>query len=162
MPQSLADLQAELTAAEAQLVVETDPTQVAVLAGRIIELKNEVAAAAPLPSFLTPKTTPAPVAPAAPAQAVPETAPAAKATLDGQTAATSKPMNPPASDPTQVTRDAQIAQATRDAQAAQAAQVDQNLQPTLPAQDAQPASAPAPTPKPRRGFDPVALRPTRN
>lgn len=97
MTKSLADLETELKDAEAQLALETDPTQVAVLAGRIIELKSDISfedpapaadpawaqstAPAPVKAMAAPvQEQPAPAAPAAPVKAASAAAPAPKPT----------------------------------------------------------------------------------
>jgi hypothetical protein len=143
------DLQTELSAVEAKLDAETDPTEVAVLAGRIIELKNEVAQGATgLPGFLQAqkpvqasdeqKAAPPPVkAPYVPAQASVQAAPAVKAAPATPPAAKAAPATPPAPDP--AAKSAPAAQSQTDQLARAAARVGIN-----------PSKLP------------IALRPTRN
>jgi hypothetical protein len=166
MAQSLADLKAELAAVEDKMVAETDPAEVAVLAGRIIELKNEVAAAA------------------VPVQEPVQAAPASKLFSSFKKAApvpAPKPASESKPTPTPDVRKAQIEQATVDALAAKdaqaAAQAAAEAAATgTPAAKADAAAAPAKAVQSqtsqlaqaasRVGIDPsripIALRPTRN
>ena len=140
MTQSLADLQAELAAVEDKMVAETDPTEVAVLAGRIIELKNEVAAAAPASSSK--------------AEAPPVPAQAPKSAFKPATRSVPKSAPAPA------------ALRTDGPTLAEYVAAGYSAANYPPSGYAAKAAAPAPAPTKRTGIDPsilpIALRPTRN
>lgn len=133
MAQSLADLEAELDAT-------TDPTEAAVLAGRIVERKNEAQGATGLPDFLASGASGDPARAPKPTQAPapkPTQAPAAKAAPATPPAVKEAQATPPTPDP--AAKSAPAAQSQTDQLARAAARVGVN---------------------PSRL--PIALRPTRN